>query len=151
MTHTKFILFLFMSGIGVVSNAQKLPGKQAASIRAPDNIKIDGKTTEWGDKFRAYNSASRVYYTVSNDDVNLYLTARMDGWQGTDKAILGGFIFTIQPSAASKLKNIKITYSTLSDRRKTEVIRDNMFAYNGFSDDTVANRKKIDTLIANTN
>jgi hypothetical protein len=53
--------------------AQKLPNVQQASLRAPANLKIDGKTTEWADKFQAYNHETDIFYTMANDDDNLYL------------------------------------------------------------------------------
>ena len=56
-----------------MANAQKLPNVQQASLRAPENVKVDGKPTEWGDKLQAYNKATDVFYTIANDYNNLYL------------------------------------------------------------------------------
>jgi hypothetical protein len=105
---------LFLSN----ASAQKLPSKQQGSILAPANIKIDGKTTEWGDKFQAYNNASRVFYTVSNNADNLYLTIRMDGDRAVAKALSGGITFTISPVNKSKDgKNVSITYPAVVNRQ----------------------------------
>jgi hypothetical protein len=41
------------------ANAQKLPNVQQVSLRAPANIKIDGKATEWSG-FKALNTATDV-------------------------------------------------------------------------------------------
>ena len=57
--------------------AQKLPNVQQSSLRAPANVKIDGKPTEWG-KFAAYNNATSLHYTMANDDKNLYLAIQAD-------------------------------------------------------------------------
>lgn len=65
-------LILLMAGT-LNSYAQKLPDVQQASLRAPANIKIDGKATEWGNKFQAYNTAGSLFYTISNDNKNLYV------------------------------------------------------------------------------
>ncbi|WP_448698102.1 hypothetical protein ACFGVR_14870 [Mucilaginibacter sp. AW1-3] len=77
--------------------AQKLPNKQEMSAWAPSSIKIDGKTSEWDGKFQAYNNATGLFYTISNDSKNLYLTAKV-----TDpdiikyKIIAGGLTLVIQ-------------------------------------------------------
>lgn len=52
--------------------AQKLPNVQQVSLRAPANVKIDGKPDEWG-KLKAFNKATELYYTMANDDSNFYL------------------------------------------------------------------------------
>ena len=39
------------------ANAQKLPNTQETSLRAPANLKVDGKPTEWNNQFQAYNKA----------------------------------------------------------------------------------------------
>jgi len=64
---------------GVALFGQKLPASQQTSLRAPANIKIDGKADEWGDKFQAYNPAIDLYYTIANDDKRLYFVFFSDG------------------------------------------------------------------------
>ncbi len=91
--------------------AQKLPNVQTASIRAPTNIKIDGKTTEWNNKFQAYNHATDVFYTVSNDDIKLYLTVQATDQLVINKIMSGGVTFTIQKSGKKTDKGgISVTY-----------------------------------------
>src|SRR5471030_539366 len=58
--------------IMIPDEAKKLPDIQPTDLYAPSNIKIDGKTTEWEDKFQAYNRATDVFYTVANDNNNFY-------------------------------------------------------------------------------
>lgn len=98
----------------IVVYGQKLPAIQQADLRAPVNIKIDGKATEWGTPFQAYNPACRMFYTLSNDKDNLYLVARMEDIYGSDKVIKTGITFTVNDKGAkSKVKNITVTYPTL--------------------------------------
>ena len=116
MSILKSTLFILLLSASVY--AQKLPTKQQASILAPANIKIDGKATEWGNKFQAYNNASRVFYIVSNNVDNLYLTIRMDGDRAVIKALSGGITFTISPITKSKeIKNVSITYPAVVNRQ----------------------------------
>jgi hypothetical protein len=69
----KMQLLLFPTIVFANVNAQKLPNVQKTSLRAPADIKIDGKATEWGAQFQAYNTATELYYTIANDDKRLYL------------------------------------------------------------------------------
>jgi len=37
------------------------------------NIKIDGSLAEWKNDFQAFNSTTKLYYLLSNDDKYLYV------------------------------------------------------------------------------
>jgi len=111
------LAFLLM---GSVAYAQKLPKVQASSVWAPANIKIDGKTTEWDDQFQAHNLPNHIYYTLSNDDNNLYLTARMDDKQGDTKIFKGGLTFTIILSA-KKADKISVTFPIISKEKRAQM------------------------------
>ena len=70
-------IFLFpLLFLSIYTCAQKLPKIQDVNQRAPSNMKIDGKPAEWNDQFLAYNTNVEVFYTLSNDDKNLYLALR---------------------------------------------------------------------------
>lgn len=116
----KLQLLLLAAIVFVNANAQKLPAVQKVSVQAPANIKIDGKATEWGDKFEAYNPASRVFYTLSNDKDNLYLVARMEDKYGNQKAILGGITFSILPKKNNRSvsKTIAVTFPVADGKKK---------------------------------
>src|ERR1022692_4097643 len=102
---------LLYLGIWTTANAQKLPNIQENSLRAPEGIKIDGNATEWGNKFQAYNHATDIFYTIANDDDNIYLFV-----QATDPDIISritsrGITFSIQHGASKEDKNqADITY-----------------------------------------
>jgi len=69
----KRIAVVLLSALAFLQvNAQKLPNVQQVSLRAPANIKVDGRASDWGDKFEAYNPATDLYYTIANDDKRLY-------------------------------------------------------------------------------
>jgi len=98
------------------ANAQSLPNVQKESVRTPANIKIDGKATEWDDKFQAYNKATDIYYTLSNDNENLYLTVQAQYYDFVDKIIRGGITFSINHSINKKDdKQVTVTYPVLRD------------------------------------
>lgn len=89
--------FLFMV-IPFAAHSQKLPKVQTASIRAPANIKIDGKTTEWDNTFQAYNHATSLFYTMANDDDNLYITVQANDMETLTKITGAGILFNINTS-----------------------------------------------------
>src|ERR1700743_1056296 len=97
--------------------AQKLPNKQVASIRLPVDVKIDGRTSEWDNKFQAYNHAVEVYYTMANDDKNLYLAIQATYPAIIRKIIDGGINFSIMP-LTTKDNTVTITYPVFEPNNK---------------------------------
>jgi len=105
---TSLILLIIASTVC----AQKLPNKQENSVYAPVNIKIDGRPREWNNQFNAYNHSTQVFYTLANDDDNLYLTIQAISHRIIEKIISGGISFVINDLAKSK-KTVDITYPKL--------------------------------------
>ncbi len=143
---------LLFSVIAFTANAQNLPKIQNTSIRAPANIKIDGETTEWNNQFQAYNRSNYMFYTVSNDDNNLYLTVHMKDMIGVRKIFKGGLTFTIVPSS-KKENSVSVTFPVIKKRTDgLEQLKGNpIFVYKTLKEDTIANKAKIDALIASSN
>ncbi|NRF40768.1 hypothetical protein [Pedobacter foliorum] len=91
--------------------AQKLPKIQEHSIKAPVNTRIDGKPTEWKDAFQAYNPKTELYYTISNDQDNLYLIVQARTIDVIQKVIYGGISFTVSTSGIkTDTSNVEITF-----------------------------------------
>ncbi len=93
------------------ANAQKLPNKQEVGLYAPANIKVDGNATDWGNTFQAYNHATEVYYSIANDNDNLYMVIRATEPLVMRKIIAGSI--TLSLSNTQKSRNdadITITY-----------------------------------------
>jgi hypothetical protein len=98
----------------VLIYGQKLPNVQPNSVRAPENIKIDGRASEVDNQFQAYNNATNIFYTISNDDKNLYLTLQATDHTVINKILGGGIVFTIDTSDEKNSKNgMKIIYPIL--------------------------------------
>ena len=100
------------------TEAQKLPNVQKASVWAPQNIKIDGKATEWDDKYQAYNNATDIHYTLSNDDKNLYLLIKATGRLSVaEKTLSRGISFTVNNTLSKKDDAaITVTYPLLQGK-----------------------------------
>jgi len=80
-------------------NAQKLPKIQEESLRAPNDIKIDGTFSEWNGKFKAYNTNTQIFYTIANNDSLLFLTMRATDQLIIRKIIAGRITITFNPIA----------------------------------------------------
>ncbi|GAB3923228.1 hypothetical protein [Mucilaginibacter myungsuensis] len=97
----------------LLSVAQRLPKIQETGLRAPANIKIDGRATEWGDKFQAYNNSTQVFYTLANDKDNLYLVVQATDQMVGRKIIAGGITFKILTADKG---TILVTYPLFSSK-----------------------------------
>jgi len=95
-----FTTLLISSAIASNVWAQKLPDEQEEAKWASTPVKIDGKTEET--KFMAYNKATRLSYTLSNDAKNLYLVMQS---ADANKVLLGGITVTINTSGKKKEKD----------------------------------------------
>jgi hypothetical protein len=96
---------LFVTGLCFSAEAQKLNAVQEGSFAAPPKVKIDGKLDEWGNTFQAYNKTTKVFYTLSNDDKNLYLIVRSTDVQNNTKIMGGGVTLTINIADKKKEEN----------------------------------------------
>ncbi|MFD0749336.1 hypothetical protein ACFQZS_04225 [Mucilaginibacter calamicampi] len=116
------LLTLIVLAAATATNAQKLPNVQKESLRAPVNIKIDGKATEWDNKFKAQNSATELLYTLSNDDENLYLTVQTKFKDVIDKIMRGGITLNVNSTIDRKSGNqISLTYPSFDQAGASKV------------------------------
>jgi hypothetical protein len=100
-----------------IAQAQKLPNVQQASLHASANVKIDGKSIEWGDQFQAYSKIADVYYSIANDDNNIYLIARAKNEDIIEKISKGGITFTIGNDGEKRGKNnVAITFPMYDEK-----------------------------------
>src|SRR5476651_1300472 len=132
MKYFSLIIVLLLSATTTLT-AQKLPGKQLVSLKAPANIKIDGKMTEWGESLQAYNKSTLIYYTMANDADNLYLVVRIENPDIINKAISGAITLTVNPACKqSDIKCPAISFPLLNPGSGT-AIRTNAKLLTGFA------------------
>jgi len=140
------IYSVVFSFISIAVSAQSSPKIQQVSVRAPANIKIDGKLTEWDNKLQAYNRTDEIWYTISNDDERLYLAVLVPNGMATDKFIICGLTFTISHSLNRKATdNVAIAYPLITGSTSNTIL---MYphAYVKLKKDSVANAIKIDSV-----
>ncbi len=82
-------------------SSKKLKDIQNESFLAPSPVKIDGKVREW-DGFQAYNKSTHLYYTLSNDDQNLYLVIKTSDLTTNAKIGAGGLTFAVNTAGKKK-------------------------------------------------
>jgi len=141
------ILLLFTLAV----SAQKLPQIQQASIYAPENVKIDGKAIEWSNRFQAYNKANHLFYTIANDDQNLYLVIYTTDHQAINKIYVGGITFSIAPAnSRNSAGRSSVTYPIIG-RINNGIYLHAHVDYQKLAKDPSADRKSIITLIASKN
>src|SRR3954465_10204946 len=105
---TFWLMVIFMAMYGSLL-AQKLPNVQQVSLRAPTNIRVDGKAIEWG-QFKAHNSATDLWYSIANDEKNLYLSLKATDGDVINRIIGGGITFKITNKNIMGDEGISITY-----------------------------------------
>lgn len=106
---------LLITAFCTTVQAQKLKDVQEESITAPTNIKVDGRNTEWNDTFQAENKRTGIFYTMSNDDKNLYLVIKSTDLTTNAKILAGGITLAINTEGKKREKeSITLTYPLIS-------------------------------------
>jgi hypothetical protein len=96
---------LLLTALNPSTQAQKLKSVQETSVWAPANVKVDGKLKEWDDSFQAYNKTTDVFYTIANDDQNLYFVIKSTLPMNNNKIMAGGMDFTINTAGKKSEKD----------------------------------------------
>lgn len=100
-------------------NAQKLPTEQQGSLRAPANIKVDGKATEWDNKFQAFNKHVDFFYNMANDDHKLYLTIQVTEPSVIRRICSAGITVLINKSGKKNEKEgMAVTYPVFENNNR---------------------------------
>lgn len=101
--------------LSTAAYAQKGGNIQEGNLRAPLNIKVDGKLTEWNDDFQAMNKTTLLTYSIANDDNYLYLALKTADQTASRKITAGGITFTINTANKKKEQDaFKLTYPLIS-------------------------------------
>ena len=102
----KLQLLLFAALAFANARAQNLPNVQRNGLRAPANVKIDGKAIEWGGKFQAYNKATNLYYTMANNAEFVYFIAHIQEAAVINRITNYGFTFEIYKNDNPQKKDL---------------------------------------------
>ena len=95
--------------------AQQLPDVQVLAVLAPKGLKVDGKAGDWNEAFAARNDRTQLFYTLANDDKNLYLIIKSATSSSTNKIMMGGITFVVNSQGKKKEKDgVSITYPLIN-------------------------------------
>ena len=90
---------------GTSAFSQHLNNTQQGSLWAPAGVRIDANAKEWGSDFQAYNSTTDVFYSMANDENNLYLVVKSTNQMINNKIMAGGITLTLNTSGKKKEKD----------------------------------------------
>ncbi|MHB8206545.1 hypothetical protein [Mucilaginibacter sp.] len=110
------VLVVMLISLCSTLKAQKTPGIQIGSVWAPATVKIDGKLTEWGETLKAYNKNVQLWYTIANDDKNIYLAIKSTDLDNNNKILAGGISFTVNTEGKKRTKNAFTTTFPIINR-----------------------------------
>jgi uncharacterized membrane protein YgcG len=96
------LLLLAVTNLFAQETPKKLKDVQANNLFAPSPVKIDGKLNEWNDDFQAYNKSTHLYYTLANDEKNLYLVIKTSDMTASAKIAAGGITLAINTAGKKK-------------------------------------------------
>ena len=114
------LIIVLLYAISFKVAAQSLLNVQQTSQRTPARLKIDGKATEWNNQYLAYNTATSVFYTIANNNDEVYLVIHATEPRVIEKMIEGGISFTISVPD----KNITILFPLLSiDKARSILVK----------------------------
>ncbi len=103
-----------LTSVAALAQDKKLKDVQEVSLWAPTGVKADGKLVEWNDSFQAYNKATKLYYTISNDEKNIYLAIKSTDAMNNNKIVAGAITIAINTEGKKKTENTyKITYPVI--------------------------------------
>jgi hypothetical protein len=130
--------------VGLVSLhtfAQKLPNKQEGSMRSPDKVKIDGKVSEW--TLKAFNKSTDIFYSIANDNDNLYLVVKADDPGIIRKILSSGITFSVNASGKrSDTATSSITYPVFNYKTKPYINFKDKPTGTGIDSFVLANNKR---------
>ena len=117
------ILFYF---IPLIAKAQKLPDVQQVGLWSPNTLRIDGKEPEWNNAFAANNKRTDIFYTICNDDKNIYMAIKSANADIAGKIIAGGISFLVNTKGKKKEEDAYvITYPLIKRGTGTGTNRQN--------------------------
>lgn len=77
--------------------------------KAPADVNVDGRLTEWGDSLALYDIKTKLNYTIANNDTDLYIIAYVTDPKLRRKIMAAGITVSVNPEG-KKHKTFSFTY-----------------------------------------
>lgn len=95
MIRIKSIIIVIAVVVGVHVSAFSQKKAEMINTRWANNpVVADGLLTDWPDSLSLFNEATNLYYSLANDDKNVYLALRSASKQDLTKILAGGISFS---------------------------------------------------------
>lgn len=108
-------LICFISfGINLQTYGQNISKSQTRSIKVPNGIRIDGKANDWNNLFEAYNNSTGLFYSIANDNDNIYLIIKATDPLIEKKILRAGITVSLQGLGNNK-DWFKLTFPLLNE------------------------------------
>lgn len=120
---------------------------QQSSTFAPAQVKVDGELNEWNNQLPNFNKATNIFYAISNDEKNLYLSVQATDAITIRKIIGNGISFSVRGS--SKDEDAVVTFPLLYNN--TGNIFNVLKAKPEISNEVAAPSNQLSSLIKETN
>jgi hypothetical protein len=104
--------FLIIASL-LIANSSKAQNTELVS-KAPNQVKIDGKLTEFSDSLANYDKATKLNYAFTHDANNLYVFIKAIGQAEQSKIMAGGI--SVSVNATGKKKAISTITFPIVDR-----------------------------------
>lgn len=105
-------LFVLLTSLSTsIVNAQDL----SKGIKAPSNVKIDGKLTEWTAEME-YSKSTMLHYTMSNDAQNIYLALKCTDQPTINKILANGITIVLNKEAKKREKDALVLMYPVPNR-----------------------------------
>ncbi len=112
----KFLIISLFLSVFVRSDIAFSKKKEETNRWANHPIKIDGKIDDWNDSLVSYNNDTKFYYTISNNNENLYLAIKSTNSADVRRIFAGGISFLINTEGKKK-SGYKITFPVAERKR----------------------------------
>jgi len=103
--------------------AQKLPNKQEVSLWAPKDIQANGKVDEWHNTFMAYNHQVDLFYSIANDDDNIYFVIHSAIPVINRKIMNYGISITLNVIEKKEKSGITVSYPYLTKAERSAALQ----------------------------
>ncbi|MCW3465454.1 hypothetical protein [Chitinophaga nivalis] len=87
---------------GILYNLHTFAQDSDSNKWAPAEVKIDGQLTEWPKPLQFYNNVTKLFYTIANDQEQLYVVVSVPDQQSQLKIMRSGITITVNATGKKK-------------------------------------------------
>jgi hypothetical protein len=121
----KITLFVGLGLLSGLSTYAQTATEQLHILKAPVNVRVDGKLNEWGDTLAYSDQKSNIHYTIAHDDTMLYVAVNAANEQTLRKIMRGGITVSVNPEG-KKHKTYSVTYPVADGKNSAMMLSEGL-------------------------